>query len=58
MIDGTNRSFRNNIKFKFSPQVAKELTNPKGKNAENTSYVSSLPPPILAKTAKEVNEIF
>ena len=23
----------------------------------NTSYVSPLPPPILAKTAKEVNEI-
>ena len=57
MIDGTNRSFRNNVKFKFSLQAIKKLTNPKGKNTEYLSYMSSLPPPILAKTAKEINEI-
>ena len=57
MIDGTNRSFRNNVKFKFSLQAIKKLTNPKGKNTEYLSYMSSLPPPILAKTAKKVNEI-
>jgi len=49
--------FRNNIKSKFSPQIAKEPTNPRNKNAVNTSYVSSLPPSILAKTANEVNKI-
>jgi len=57
MVDSTNRSFRNNIKSKFSPQTIKEPTNPKGKNIENLSYVSFLPPPISAKTVKEVNEI-
>ena len=57
LVDSTNRSFRNNVKSKFSPQVAKEPTNNKGKNTENSSYVFSLPPPIPAKTVKEVNEI-
>lgn len=57
MVDGTNRSFRNNVKSKFSPQANKELSTPKGKNTGNSSYVSPLPPPILAKSAKEVNEI-
>ena len=57
IVDDTNRLFRNNVKSKFSPQIVKEPTNPKSKNAENTSYVSSLPSPILAKTAKDINEI-
>ena len=57
MVDSTNISFRNNIKSKFSLQVNKELTNSKGKNIVNHSYVSSFPPPISAKSAKEVNEI-
>jgi len=57
MVDSTNRSFKNNIKSKFSPQIAKELTNPKSKNIENSSYVSSLSSPIPAKTAKEINKI-
>jgi len=58
MVDGTNRLFRNNVKSKFSPQINKEPTNPKGKNTDNSSYVSSLSSPILVKMAKEVNEIF
>jgi len=57
MVDSTNRLFRNNIKSKFNPQVAKEPTNPKSQNAVNTLYVSSLPPPILVKTTNEINEI-
>jgi len=57
MVDSTNRLFRNNIKSKFNLQVAKEPTNPKGQNAVNTLYVSSLPPPIPVKTTNEINEI-
>jgi len=57
MVDGTNRSFRNNIKSKFSPQANKELSTPKCKNTGNSSYVSPLSPPILVKSAKEVNKI-
>jgi len=57
LTDSTNRSFRNNIKFKFSPQIIKKNNSNKGKNSVNTLYISLLPPPILAKMAKEVNEI-
>jgi len=57
MVDGTNRSFRNNVKLKFSPQANKELSTPKGKNTGNSSYISSLSPPIPVKSAKEVNKI-
>jgi len=57
MVDGTDRSFRNNVKSKFSPQVIKNSTKPKKSNVANLSYVSSFFPPIPAKLAKEVNEI-
>jgi len=57
MVDGTDRSFRNNIKYKFSPQVIKNSTKSKKSNMANLSYVSSLFPPIPAKLAKEVNKI-
>ena len=57
MVDSTNRSFRNNVKSKFSPQINKELSTPKGKNTSNSSYVFSLLPLIPAKLTKEVNEI-
>ena len=57
LVDNTNRSFRNNIKSKFSPQTIKENITNKGKNSANTLYVSLLSPPILAKTAKKVNKI-
>ena len=52
MVDGTNRSFRNNVKLKFSPQANKELSTPKDKNTGNSSYISSLSPPIPVKSAK------
>ena len=57
LVDGTNRFFRNNVKSKFSLQIIKENNSNKGKNLLNTSYIFPLPPPILAKIAKEVNEI-
>ena len=57
MVNSTNRSFRNNIKLKFSSQIVKETTKPKETNVVNFSYVSFLSPPIPAKSAKEVNEI-
>jgi len=57
IVDGTNCTFRNNIKSKFSPQVAKETTKSKSPNIFQSSYVSTIPPPILAKLAKEVNKI-
>ena len=57
IVNGTNRLFRNNIKSKFSPQAVKETTKSKETNIINSSYVSSFSPPILAKSAKEVNEI-
>jgi len=58
LVDGTNRSFRNNIKSKFSPQIIKENNSNKDENLVNTLYIFSLSSPILAKTTKEINEIF
>jgi len=57
LVDGTNHSFKNNVKSKFSPQAVKEATKAKESNISHSSYISTLPPPILAKSAKEVNEI-
>jgi len=57
LVDGTNHSFRNNVKSKFSLQVVKEATKAKESNISHSSYVSTLSLPILAKSAKKVNEI-
>jgi len=57
IVNGTNRSFRNNVKSKFSPQAVKETTKSKKTNMANSPYISSLPPSILAKSAKEINKI-
>ena len=56
-MDNTNISFRNKVKSKLSPQISKEPSNRKGKNSVKPSYVSTLPPPILAKLSKEINKI-
>jgi len=45
------------VKSKFSPQVVKTLSNGKGKNIVKLASISSIPPPIPAKSLKEVNEI-
>lgn len=57
LVNVTNKIFKNNVKSKFSSQVTKEPTIAKDKNTIKASYISPLPPPILAKTAKKVNEI-
>lgn len=57
VVDDTNMSFRNKVKSKFSPQVFKEPTSNKDKNTVKPFYISTLPPPILAKLPKEINEI-
>jgi len=57
IVDSTNRSFRNNVKSKFSPQVAKETAKPKNANISHSLYVSSLLPLILVKSTKEINKI-
>ena len=50
-------SLRNKVKLKFSLQAFSKLNNNKGRNMVKPSYVSSLPPSILAKLPKEVNKI-
>ena len=56
-VNDSNTFFRNKIKSKFSPQVNQPQTNGKGKKIVKPTFVSTLPPPILAKLPKEVNEI-
>jgi len=55
--NGTNCTFRNNVKYKFSPQVVKETTKSKLPNIFQSSYILTIPSPIPAKLAKEVNKI-
>jgi len=50
-------SFRNKVKFKFNQQAIKEPVNKKGNNPDKLSYVSCLPPPIPAKSPKEMNKL-
>ena len=56
-VDNSKISFRNKVKSKFNLQAPKALVNNKGKETVKPTYISPLPPPILAKTPKEVNEI-
>jgi len=57
IVDSINRSFRNNVKSKFSLQVTKETAKPKDANILGFPYIFFLPPPIPAKSAKKINEI-
>ena len=57
VVDDNNMTFRNKVKFQFSPQVIKPKALSKGKETVKPAFVSSLPPPILAKSQKEVNKI-
>ena len=56
-VDDSKISFRNKVKSKFNPQVPKVPVNSKGKETVKSTYISPLPPSILVKTLKEVNEI-
>jgi len=57
IVDNTKTSFRNKIKSKLSPQIGKTPVNVKDKDIVKPTYVSPLPPPILAKSPKKVIEI-
>lgn len=52
-----NLSFRHKVKAQFSPHFIKEMSPKKGKNIDKLAAVSVLPPPILAKSPKEVVKI-
>ena len=56
-VDNSKMSFRNKVKSKFNPQTTKTPVNNKGKDTVKPTYISPLPPPILAKIPKEVNKI-
>ena len=56
-MDNNKTTFRNKVKSQFSPQVSKPKVSLKGKETVKPTFVSSLPPPIPAKSQKEVNEI-
>ena len=56
--DNNNTTFRNKVKSKFSLQ-ARNIQTPsnKGKDIVKPMFVSAIPPPIPAKSPKEVKEI-
>ena len=56
-MDDAKTSFKNKVKSKFSLQISKTPVNVKDKDIVKPTYVSPLPPPILAKLPKEVIEI-
>ena len=56
-VDENNTTLRNKVKSKFAPQVKISQTLNKGKDMLKPTFVSSISPPILAKSSKEVKEI-
>ena len=56
-MDDNKSTFRSKVKSKFNPQVTRPQAPPKGKKIVKPAFVSTLLPPILAKSQKEVNEI-
>jgi len=56
-VDDNQMTFRSKVKSKFNPQVNKPKISAKGKETVKPTFVSALPPPIPAKSQKEVNEI-
>ena len=52
-----NTTFRSTVKMKFNPQIKNTSTPSKSKEVINPTFVSPIPPPILAKSLKEVKEI-
>ena len=55
--DDNNTSLRSKISLKFIPQVKNIPALGKSKDVAKLTFVLSIPPPILAKTLKEVREI-
>ena len=56
-VDENNTTLRSKVKLKFAPQVKISQTLNKGKDMPKPIFVSSISPPILAKSSKEVKEI-
>jgi len=57
-INNNNTTFRSKVKSKFAPQGKNTQMPPtKDKEVVKLSFVSTIPPPIPAKTNKEVKEI-
>ena len=56
-MDNNKMTFRNKVKSQFSPHVTKPKVSSKGKEKVKLTFISSLPPPIPAKSQKEINNI-
>ena len=56
-VDKNNITLRNKVKSKFASQVKVPQTLNKGKDIPKPTFVSFIPPLILAKSPKEVKEI-
>ena len=56
-MDNNKTTFRNKVKSKFNPQITRLQVNNKRKKTAKPTFISPLPPPIPAKSQKEVNEI-
>jgi len=52
-----NTTFRSKVKAKFNPQPRKDPPPSNNKNKAKPTFVSPIPPPIPAKSLKEVKEI-
>jgi len=52
-----NTTFRSKVKAKFNPQPRKDLPPSNNKNKAKPTFVLPIPPPISAKSSKEVKEI-
>ena len=56
--DSSKNIFRSKVSSKFTPQIPRNpSTNGKEKDKAKPTFISSVPPSILAKTLKEVNKI-
>jgi len=56
-VNNNKSTFKSKVRLKFNPQVAKPQISTKGKEIIKHTFISTLPPPIPAKSQKEVNEI-
>jgi len=56
-VDNNQITFRSKVKLKFNPQINKPKISAKGKETVKPIFISTLMPPIPAKSQKEVNEI-
>ena len=55
-VDNSKTFFRNKVKSKFNLQVIRSQVSNKGKKAVKPTFISSIPPPIPAKSPIKVNK--